>query len=503
MKVGYSYLRFSSVEQAKGDSFRRQTELSTKYAEKHDISLDDSLQLQDLGVSAFKSANATEGRLSVFLAAIESGRIKPGSYLLIESFDRLARSQIMTALALLNQILSKDIIVVTLSDEKVYTKDSLNDLPNLMYSILIMSRAHEESLIKSKRVCASWESRIKNAHIKPISGRIPMWLKLEDGKIVGIPERVEVIQRIYQMSLSGMGMHVIANTLNSEGVPSFLNAGWRCASIQSILKNRAVLGECTPNKMVDGKKAAITTLVDYFPKIISEEDYAAVQVALASRRHKGGEIGKTVNIFAHLMKCKVCGSPMVKIKNNGLMYMSCDRGRRGLSKCGCTGWRYDDLLQRTLKLVSEMDLDKIGQNTKTEIDILQSQIYLIDEKINDQVIKKNNVLAAISIGGDMMSLVEMLKGIEEELKTLDYQKISIQALLNEEQHRVKASKNTLESLSKFNQNMDLATGLEVKAMLRNLVDKITIDIPKKKLNIYYKGDKVKYSFKSGNFIEFF
>ena len=49
MKVAYSYIRFSTPEQMKGDSLRRQLEASRKYAAEHDLVLDDTLR--DLGKS--------------------------------------------------------------------------------------------------------------------------------------------------------------------------------------------------------------------------------------------------------------------------------------------------------------------------------------------------------------------------------------------------------------------------------------------------------------------
>ena len=50
MPTAYSYVRFSTPEQIKCDSIRRQVELSQNYAEAHGLTLDDSLQLTDLGV---------------------------------------------------------------------------------------------------------------------------------------------------------------------------------------------------------------------------------------------------------------------------------------------------------------------------------------------------------------------------------------------------------------------------------------------------------------------
>lgn len=62
----YSYLRFSRPEQLKGDSRRRQLDLSRQYALEHGLDLDQ--EFQDLGVSALRGAKgggvARRGRLS-------------------------------------------------------------------------------------------------------------------------------------------------------------------------------------------------------------------------------------------------------------------------------------------------------------------------------------------------------------------------------------------------------------------------------------------------------
>jgi len=47
----YSYIRFSTPEQAKGHSIRRQEELSAAYAEEHGLELDNSLKMTDKGVN--------------------------------------------------------------------------------------------------------------------------------------------------------------------------------------------------------------------------------------------------------------------------------------------------------------------------------------------------------------------------------------------------------------------------------------------------------------------
>jgi DNA invertase Pin-like site-specific DNA recombinase len=177
----YSYLRFSTPEQQRGDSFRRQSESAQRYADQHDLDLDQDLTFQDLGVSAFRGRNVVEGSLGAFLKAVDEGRVSRGSYLLVESLDRLSRDRLMAALALFQSLLERGITVVTLADSKVFTTDSLNDLPDLMWFLMIASRAHEESVTKSHRGKAFWKAkRLKAAEDgTPLTSIVPAWLRLD------------------------------------------------------------------------------------------------------------------------------------------------------------------------------------------------------------------------------------------------------------------------------------------------------------------------------------
>src|SRR4051812_20008613 len=87
MRRAYSYIRFSSAAQAEGNSLRRQTELTQAYCKRHDLTLDDSLRLRDLGVSAFRGTNVRDGALAGFLEACRKGKVTRGSVLIVESLD--------------------------------------------------------------------------------------------------------------------------------------------------------------------------------------------------------------------------------------------------------------------------------------------------------------------------------------------------------------------------------------------------------------------------------
>src|ERR1700722_13018233 len=95
--IAFSYLRFSTPEQASGDSRRRQLAMAEEYAADHHLKLDRQLSFRDLGVSAFHGENARDGALRAFLEAIEHNLVPKGSFLLVESLDRLSRDRILPA----------------------------------------------------------------------------------------------------------------------------------------------------------------------------------------------------------------------------------------------------------------------------------------------------------------------------------------------------------------------------------------------------------------------
>jgi hypothetical protein len=83
--------------------------------------------------------------------------------------------------------------------------------------------------------------------------RAPFWLKAEKGKPIRvIPERTNIVKKIFQWSFQGIDQYLIADRLNAEGVPSWSKKNtldhWRAGYVSEILRNRAVIGEYQPHK---------------------------------------------------------------------------------------------------------------------------------------------------------------------------------------------------------------------------------------------------------------
>ncbi|HEY9074270.1 MAG TPA: recombinase family protein, partial [Desulfobaccales bacterium] len=312
----YSYIRFSTPGQEEGDSLRRQTEQSEKYAQAHNLTLDDSLRLQDRGISAFKGAHRTKGCLGEFLRLVETGEVEPGSILLVENLDRLSRETVWDALKQLTGIIDSGIKVVTLTDRMEHTKEIINANPGqLAMSVMIMGRAHEESAIKSLRGREAWDNKRREAGSKPLTARCPAWLRLSvDRKSFMVrPEVAQVVNWIFRMKLDGKGSESIVRVLNAEkdiwrpparGEKNPVG-GWRKSYITKILGSRAVIGEYQPCKKVDGKRVPEgEPIPGYFPAIIEPELFHQVQGAISHNRetsgNAGGRNGPVSNLFGHI-----------------------------------------------------------------------------------------------------------------------------------------------------------------------------------------------------------
>lgn len=399
MPRAYSYVRFSTPEQAKGDSLRRQMEMSKKYAEEHGLILDTSLNLLDQGLSGYTSENLRKGALGLFIRAVETGLVPEGSFLLVESLDRLSRDKILEQVALFTSLINAGIVVVTLKDNQVLHKDAINKDPMLlMLTVVGMLRANDESEMKSSRVRAAWAQKRKHAGEIKLSALCPGWLKLTPDRrsFEVIPERAELIQRMFKMNSSGIGQMKIARVFNQEQIPVWgRGKGWHMSFIQRILHSRTVLGEFQPCyqrgavRIPDGDP-----LPDYFPAIVPLELWQRVQ--RPGKPLPPGRTGKRVsNLFSGLVYDGYTGASMRHISRRAgsgeyktgkrLYYLVSDYARMGTEMKGtATSWRYDWFQALFLEYIIRLDWSAVAQEaTPLEEAAIRTRLAAQQAKLTD------------------------------------------------------------------------------------------------------------------------
>jgi DNA invertase Pin-like site-specific DNA recombinase len=380
----YSYIRFSSPEQARGDSYRRQRDAALEYCQKEGLELAATREYTffDRGRSAYTGKNIDDtGELGRFLRLVEDGTIPKGSYLIVESLDRLSREAVKKALPRFLDLLSKGICIYTSIDKRLYTEDY--ELSDLIISIVSMSKAHQESADKGNRVGGAWQEKRKLArsHKTPLGNACPYWLKLENGAYEERPDRVAVIQRIFEMCLQGYGQWTIAKRLNEEGVPVFgrttgekprnKSGAWGSSSVGKILDNRAVLGEYQPMSWLNrGRVNDGEPVEGFYPTIIELDVFLRAKAARVQRQTSGAtKQSINFNIWQGIAKCHMCGDAMHLINKGrapkGYTYLQCFLAKKG--KCRNGSIRIEQTEAVFKEILTKVDSLALVQGQSAEI----------------------------------------------------------------------------------------------------------------------------------------
>jgi len=434
----YSYVRMSTLEQRKGDSFRRQKIASARYALKCGLEIVESEEAyEDIGVSAFKGKNVKEGALGRFLQAVRAGKINRGSYLLVESLDRVSRETPYDAAQTMRDIVEEGITVVDLSDnERLYSNSIFrSDTQAYMRMIVRFERAHDESKTKSERVKEAWSYKrelAKRGTIK-ITSWCPAWLRLSKDKtrFEIIEKHAETVRWIFREAADGRGIFAISRRLNQKSLAPFgKSKGWHSSYIIKILRNRAAIGEYLPTK-VGGKLATDVeisqhTIGNYYPAIVSDELFFKVQRGLSDRRQSGrGRKGeKFTNLFTGTkMSCGYCGG-RVRFENKGSgpkggLYFICDNARRG-HDCIARRWNYQHFEDSFLSFVhNELDVSRLlGASNESHRSDLSDAIEAMRDKLHDLNIQRRKRIDLIDSVGKAV-VVPLINEITSEIELIE------------------------------------------------------------------------------------
>ena len=205
-----------------------------------------------------------------------------------------------------------------------------------------------------------------------------------------------IVRRIYQMYLSGVGQYSIAKILNEEGIPSpteykkqcglnYQNSKhqegtkyyWFYSTIHKILINEMYTVTMVQNKsfrQICGKKTSSLPkdkwiiVRDTHEAIIDRDTWEKVQ-DLMKRNVRAIGINCNIHKFAGFLKCGDCGRAMVKIKHKGIIYFNCSvYNQYGKKYCS----RHNIMESEIEKLVLE-DLNLIIKSIKNINQLIEEE----------------------------------------------------------------------------------------------------------------------------------
>jgi DNA invertase Pin-like site-specific DNA recombinase len=431
--VAYSYIRFSTPDQIRGDSLRRQTADAEAWCSRNGVRLDKSRTLHDLGKSAYLGShrkNPDRCALAAFLKMVEDGKVPQGSYLLVESLDRLTREHIRPALTLLLNLIEAGVRIVQLRPVEIIYDEDVEPM-TLMMALMELSRGNSESRMKSQRLGAAWEKKRAAARDegKLLTHCLPPWVEDHNGTLVAIPEKAAAIRRIFALAGQGFGASRIVGQLVAEKVPTIHDipnrrgqrSTWLRSYISQLLNDRRAVGEFQM-KGKRGREKIGPPAIDYFPRIISEGEWQRARAGVNARRVNGfkgrGSYDKGfVNLFTSLLRDARDGGSSYNVtvvcpSKRGVQH----RVLRNLSQDGrapCRSYPHDVFEWGILQMLHEIDpAEVLDQTEKPDVRLV---IAAELERVNSQVASvKENIIK----GGEVSALADVLRELEARQREL-------------------------------------------------------------------------------------
>jgi len=376
MPKGISYTRFSAIHQGKGSTQDRQDRMVAQwFIDNPEVSRSD-LSVVDKGKSAYKGDHLSYG-LGSILRAIDEGFISSGDYILVEAIDRLGRMEPMEMFGLMQQIVSRDVTLVTLEDGVEYTKELLNEQVSSLYVLVgKIQQAHEYSKNLSRRLKASYDKRRdlakKGEAIKLVS---PFWL---DDSCQLIPKNATIVKDCIDLYLKGRGARRIL--LDLVGTYPELKST-HPTTLMRWFRSRVLIGEWETKGGV---------IKDVFEPLIDEKTFYLIQGQLQKRRKEMSPEEKYE--LSGLVVCDCCGSRFYfrrkKHKDYTIIYANCS-GYLKRGALGCNNnktWPYDVLMyvfdNSFNDVLSSAVEEKLDNSLLEEKKILEARLVEKNEQID-------------------------------------------------------------------------------------------------------------------------
>lgn len=495
MATVYSYVRFSSKKQELGDSVRRQVKLGDDWLAQHpEHTLDASLRLHDLGVSAFRGANLEEkGALGAFIALAKKpdSPIARGSILLIERLDRFSRQQTRKAYRAFVELVEAGVTIQTLDPPQTISESNVDDLHVVLPLVLQMSMAHEQSKEKSRRVGAVWHAKRERARSGlPMFRRCPSWLRWDEiaQRFEPIAAAVSTIEYIFQRTTEGCGQRHLVMELSQRFKPLGHSKQWNGSYVNKVLNDRAVLGELQPHRF-DGAGCRIPEgepIADYYPRVISDELFHAAAVAKERRKKAKGRHAKFVNLFVgliyghdghalHVQTGRVKRGEGYYVQRRLVSYGHL----RGLKGASPLSLQYDKLEESVLRVLYELDegcLDS-APDRKQEVLGAEARVAAIKNRMAD-------LRAALT---ETSRSATAVTAVTDALTTMAEQLVDAETRLAKLRQEAEASrtepllqtKSILKSLASKTDAERHGLRLKLRSLISAIVERIDVQMHKK------------------------
>lgn len=415
---------------------------------------------------------------------IEDAKMKKFDIILAKELSRLARNG-QLSYEIKNLAENRGIHILTLDG----AIDTLSG--NTQMFGLYAWMYEQESQRTSERVKTALRVRAKGGKFK---GSIPPYGYYVENGVLKIKDDFtpNIILRIFNSYLSGMGFDSIARELLEEGIPTpSMVAGkrnasplWHGSSVRIILENPHYIGNLvqqretsinvTTEKRKKNDPSNFVIIENTHEPIISKEDFNVVQQLIAERKRKRPHAKK--HLFTNISYCADCGRSM-HFKKSRKGYVCGGYNKHGHTLCSDHFVRENELIDvisdDIKKMFSRLSTKSIQNDIEKKITKLiqrdQKRLTVIHKEIEN--IKKDKTTALrMKIRGEIQDdeYRLLIEDNGNQIAKLNEEKVKIEKGLLQQKQTIDFTK-IIRNLEKFVQNPILD-----EEMLHKLIERIEI-----------------------------
>ncbi len=355
LRIG-AYARFSSDKQSETSASAQIARLQ-QWVQARGGQLPLKHTYRDEGISG--ATNQRPGLISL-MAAVDSGEV---DVVVVEDLSRLSRD-IEHSASMRKRFAFSGVRLIGIADGI----DTLGNGGDLLYGVKsILSEQYLKDL--GDKTSRGLRDR---AQIGRVTGALPYGYTSApaadgQGKVaVIVAAQAEVVRRIFRMRAAGRSYRDIAKTLNDEGVEPPRGRqkdsrkrrdGWAMSGVRSMLKNSKYAGRwtfgarswkkspTTGKRVVRPAESPVVEVALPELRIVDEETWSRVQAINEEARQRHAAVGpsayareggastaRRVYPLSTLIRCGICGGPMVIEKTQKPRYR-CDASRGNGGSC--------------------------------------------------------------------------------------------------------------------------------------------------------------------------
>ena len=521
-KITALYCRLSVDDSVDGESnsITNQKDILGRYAKQHGYK-NPQFYIDD----GYSGTNFNRPDFQRMMSDVDDGKIDT---IIVKDMSRLGRDYLRVGYLTEITFADKDIHFIAINDNV----DSENGADN---ELIPFKNVFNEWLARdtSKKIRAVMKNKGESG--KPLTNTPPLGYKkdpMDKNKWIIDEESAPTVREIFQMCVDGHNPSAIAKILTEKGYDTpkmyYMKQGrnmyreveypyiWRRGTVMGILRNTDYIGWITnfttTRKSYKNKKFVFKdpsewkVFENHHEPIIDRATFDLVQ-ELTKKRRMSVNNYTDVNIFAGLLYCADCGSPVglkrVK-KNRRYDYYLCRRYNKR-TKRECT---QHSIVKKTLEMLVLQDIRRIMEEVKThekefveeyrkcsakEMAKLQTAAKVKLRKATIRVEELNTIIANLyedkvlgKISDERFDL--LAKKYEEEQADLKNEIAALQEALDVADDESKNIKEFLKVVKSYTEVTELNSEI-----LNSLIDRIYIDertivdgVRRQEIRIIYK-----------------